>query len=168
MCNAHYLREWKKRNPDYHRDWQERNKAHERERHRVYRNHHKEARKQGFARWHERAMQDPEYRRRKTQAAVEWARQNRDQFHVIQNRRRARKRDVTATLTAAEWRAILDAQKGHCFYCDEIRPLVQEHKTPLSRGGTHTADNVVGSCAPCNGRKHTKTAEEFMARKRSA
>lgn len=37
-----------------------------------------------------------------------------------------------------------------------------EHKTPISRGGGNTFENLDVSCAGCNRRKHTKTAEEFL------
>lgn len=37
-----------------------------------------------------------------------------------------------------------------------------EHKTPLSRCGRHSPDNIVIACAGCNLRKGQKTAEEFL------
>ena len=54
-------------------------------------------------------------------------------------------------------------QKGCCFYCDVKYGSMfhREHKTPLSRGGLHTPENIVLSCATCNLRKGTKTEEEY-------
>ena len=55
----------------------------------------------------------------------------------------------------------------HCFYCKtntskEKRTL--DHKMPLSRGGRHTAENVVMACAFCNSKKSNKTSTEFLER----
>ena len=65
------------------------------------------------------------------------------------------------------------SQQNSCFYCgDRINsalpanhPLKEnlEHMTPLIRGGAHDWSNTVLSCASCNARKATKTAEEFRS-----
>ena len=71
-------------------------------------------------------------------------------------RRRARKLSVPSTLTTPQWKAIVAVYKGRCAYCGaKPKKLTQDHVTPLSRGGHHTAENVVPSCWPCNSRKHT-------------
>ena len=45
-----------------------------------------------------------------------------------------------------------------CYYCncelDEKKHL--DHYIPLSKGGTHSIDNVVWSCASCNLKKGAK------------
>ncbi len=69
-------------------------------------------------------------------------------------------------------KALYDAQDGLCWYCGEIlradhmhgsagRPTNIEHQTPSSRGGSNNDDNLVLACVPCNGRKATKTVEEY-------
>ncbi len=80
-------------------------------------------------------------------------------------RRRARKHNAPVNdFTLAEWRLILILFDHRCFYCGEKSlKLHQEHMTPLSRGGSHTAENIVPACATCNKRKGVKTAEEFNA-----
>lgn len=80
----------------------------------------------------------------------------------LQSHKRRKQMECDNPLTIEEWTDILNTQEGHCFYCNQERPLVLEHMTPLSRGGLHTASNVVGACQPCNNRKYTKTAEEFL------
>lgn len=67
--------------------------------------------------------------------------------------RRARLSGVAATLTLQQWLDICVAQGGKCFYCEQVKPLEQDHVIALSNGGHHTADNVVGACKRCNSSK---------------
>ena len=53
-----------------------------------------------------------------------------------------------------------------CYLC--LKPVDfgkdhLEHKTPLSRGGKNTYDNLEVSCPRCNLMKRNKTVEEFMS-----
>jgi DNA-binding Xre family transcriptional regulator len=71
---------------------------------------------------------------------------------------------VLATLTVPDWLAICAAWGYACAYCGG-RPsgeypdrLVPEHVEPLSRGGEHTAENVVPACVTCN----TQKADLFL------
>jgi 5-methylcytosine-specific restriction endonuclease McrA len=69
--------------------------------------------------------------------------------------RRARKAGAEGALTAAEWRAAL-ARYGHvCAYCGAGGAMTKDHVIALSKGGSHTATNVVPACRSCNGRKST-------------
>lgn len=80
-------------------------------------------------------------------------------------RRKSRKKSATVQGVDEAVKAILTATGIKCFYCSAslTRNTVHiEHKTPLIRGGLHSADNIVPSCAPCNLRKGTRTAEEFI------
>lgn len=76
--------------------------------------------------------------------------------------RAAMKRGAAATLTAAEWATICETYDQRCAYCGTNAFLEQEHVIPLTRGGTHTADNVVPACKPCNSAKGDKTAREWL------
>lgn len=69
--------------------------------------------------------------------------------------RRAQKRQILVNdLTAAQWREIKAAYKHCCVYCGrKMQRLTQDHITPLSQGGNHTASNVVPACPSCNSRK---------------
>jgi len=78
-------------------------------------------------------------------------------------RRRARITRVLATLTAAEWEAILEAADYACIYCGSTKQITQDHLTPISRGGNHTAENVAPACGPCNSSKGAKIVTEFLA-----
>lgn len=48
------------------------------------------------------------------------------------------------------------ARDGHrCQYCGATAENI-DHVVPRSKGGTHTWDNVVASCRPCNMRKEDR------------
>jgi 5-methylcytosine-specific restriction endonuclease McrA len=55
-------------------------------------------------------------------------------------------------------------QGERCFYC--LASLIDgyqvDHMTPLARGGSNAADNIVCACPDCNRRKGQKTAAEFI------
>lgn len=81
------------------------------------------------------------------------------------SKRRAQKRNtqvevITDELLKEYWnKKGIDPQR--CFYCED-RPYEHlEHCIPLSRGGTHTKDNLVPACASCNLSKGTKTPDEW-------
>jgi 5-methylcytosine-specific restriction endonuclease McrA len=57
------------------------------------------------------------------------------------------------------WEAILAWYGYACAYCDEWRWLQQDHVIPISKGGKHSAANVVPACVECNMRKGTQTWE---------
>jgi 5-methylcytosine-specific restriction endonuclease McrA len=74
-------------------------------------------------------------------------------------RRRARKRNAPVSdFTAQQWIEMQAAYDHRCVYCDKRCKgrLTQDHITPLSKGGSHTASNIVPACSLCNSRKGTK------------
>lgn len=109
-----------------------------------------------------------EYNKRwyRSPAGRAWHRANADKIRARSREKNAarngRKRMKIDVALLQELRVL----QGHrCAYCPaELgdRPHL-DHVVPLSRGGTHTLDNVVWSCAPCNLSKHAKTPEEWRA-----
>lgn len=77
---------------------------------------------------------------------------------MIRNRRRARlaRADVN-DFTAQQWDMLQRAFKHRCAYCDRRYKgrLTQDHVVPISKGGAHTASNIVPACRSCNSRKRT-------------
>lgn len=71
-------------------------------------------------------------------------------------RKRARKASAVCTLTQSEWAEIKARQKALCAYCYKRRKLTMEHITPLSKGGEHSARNIIGVCLSCNCAKGSK------------
>jgi hypothetical protein len=51
-----------------------------------------------------------------------------------------------------------------CVYCGSRENLSLDHKTPQSRGGDHSLENLVTCCIPCNSSKGAKTPEEWGGR----
>lgn len=72
---------------------------------------------------------------------------------------------ISDMLTSTEWLAILAQADGHCAYCDKEAKLTLDHVIPLSKGGTHSKDNVVPACLHCNSSKGNKTLEEWNAKR---
>lgn len=61
---------------------------------------------------------------------------------------------------------LLKLYGDRCWYCQTELDIVHlEHKTPLSRGGSHSYENCVPSCPECNLSKGTLTEEEFLVRR---
>ena len=109
---------------------------------------------------HRRYWADPEkYRKR----ARDWSKAHPEAGRVSALNYSASKRNAEGTFTAADIKDLYATQGGSCYYCsvDIEGGYHIEHMVPLSRGGRNDVSNICLSCAPCNLRKHTKTAEEF-------
>ena len=60
-------------------------------------------------------------------------------------------------VTAQEWTDKLKAYKYCCAYCGKNGDeLVIEHIIPISKGGSHTIDNIVPAHLACNTRKRNR------------
>jgi len=72
-------------------------------------------------------------------------------------RRRARQHAAPINdLTAAEWKAIKHHYGYRCQYCGKkTRQLTRDHILALTQGGSHTVQNVIPACRPCNSKKYT-------------
>lgn len=69
-------------------------------------------------------------------------------------------------LTLPEWRGILEYFGYACAYCLRTDlPLEQEHIIPLSKGGEHSANNVVPACSGCNGFKKAKSIFVMLSKR---
>jgi hypothetical protein len=79
--------------------------------------------------------------------------EKRKEFHA---KRRARKYHAPINdFTAAQWREMQEAYDHRCVYCGRRAKgrLTQDHLTPLSKGGAHTASNILPACNRCNSKK---------------
>lgn len=74
------------------------------------------------------------------------------------HKRKARLTGNLATLTRSQWKSIIDWFDNRCAYCGiKCERLTQDHVIPISRGGTHDAQNVVPACRHCNAIKYART-----------
>jgi 5-methylcytosine-specific restriction endonuclease McrA len=57
--------------------------------------------------------------------------------------------------TSAQWVAMQEHYGHRCVYCQKRckGKLTQDHIVPLSKGGNHTAANIVPACRSCNSKK---------------
>lgn len=91
------------------------------------------------------------------QRARNWVRSNLDRFRIYNQKRRASTHAAADTLTLSEWRDILEYFNHACAYClRSDAPMNIEHVIPLSKGGSHTKENVVPACGSCNSKKGTR------------
>ncbi len=144
-------RKWRAANP-------EKNRASARAADRKYREANRGARRE-YARKYRTANAE------KVRAGVaRWAKANPEKIYANASKRRARIMGADATLTTDEWLDRLEEFGHHCAYCYGTERIAQDHIIPLSRGGTHTLDNVVPACRSCNSSKHARTHVEFLLR----
>lgn len=128
-----------------------------------------------------RANYDPEVARRRNReydlrhpgrrraSFLRWQKNNPEKNCERTRRRRAlRLRAPICDFTLQEWFEIKKRYGYRCAYCGEQKPLERDHSIPLSRGGSHTASNIVPACRSCNSRKKDRTVEEFLRKEASA
>lgn len=95
---------------------------------------------------------------RKKISQYKWVRanpeKNKDIHRRAKYRRRSRSANTRQDLTIIQWQQIKDFYHGKCAFCGKkpIR-LTQDHVIPVSKGGDHTAANIIPLCQPCNSRK---------------
>jgi 5-methylcytosine-specific restriction endonuclease McrA len=80
------------------------------------------------------------------------------------NRRKAKKRGVAVEVFSRQ--EIYERDNGICKYCTSPVPVSSwhmDHVVPLSKGGEHSRQNVVVSCAPCNLSKGDRLVEELSS-----
>jgi len=81
-----------------------------------------------------------------------------------EHRYRARKYSALCTATPDHEKAIKAAYKGRCAYCGEKpKKLTIDHVIPLSKRGSHTPENLVPACWPCNYMKRDHEAPVLPA-----
>lgn len=97
---------------------------------------------------------------RDVEAARARGRESQKRLHAYrahyQRMRELRIRSAVGTHTLTEWQEKIALFGGCCAYCGEAKPLTQDHKVPISRGGTNDIGNIVPACRSCNSAKRDK------------
>ena len=85
---------------------------------------------------------------------------------AYKHRRRAQKLSAEdGSVDTAYLLCLRKIQDGRCAYCFDALPEVGshlDHVVPLSRGGLHSARNVVYACQACNLSKGAKLLEDWL------
>ena len=159
-------RRWAKNHPDeireLNRQWRAANREKERERGRRKYAANPEKAKEATRRWE---IAHPE------------------QKQMCVRRHRARKLNAEGSHTGEDTQRQYDSQHGRCWWCGwklgpkwnpgeknairrrgKIINWTEDHRIPLTRGGTDWPNNIVIACLDCNFRKHDKTPAEFAGR----
>lgn len=127
----------------------------------------------------------PEQKARKAAWAKEYVKRNREKINAARRaycaknpewarardmHRRVKRRNLMCVqhFTADDVAATLTLQSHRCFYClaSLLSGYEVDHMTPLSRGGSNGAENIVCACRACNRKKHKQTAAEFILGKK--
>lgn len=125
-----------------------------------------------------RLKTDPDYAEKRRNWTREWQESNRDKARAATKRWKDQNPESTRQLgvlrRAREHNAIVSdrpvtakVQKerkalfGGCCFCGSQKKLTLEHIVPLSKGGLHVEENLLGSCKPCNSSKHVKPIESW-------
>lgn len=113
----------------------------------------------------ESAWQRREMRRRHREQNIAWKAENPQRTRLYEARRLGFKAASDHDPRMKEvYRLARSSALVPCYLCGEITRQGErhiEHKTPLSRGGPHTFENVAIACVACNLTKGNKTVEEF-------
>ena len=75
-----------------------------------------------------------------------------------------RAKTKSGDVTTSQLKTLVKSYKN-CYWCKcklNKKNTHIDHYIPLSKGGEHTIDNLVTSCAECNLRKHTMMPEKFI------
>lgn len=92
-----------------------------------------------------------------------WRIKNPDKAQAIIDRGNTKRQERLANapindFTHTDWLLMLAAFNYRCAYCSRTNSrLERDHIIPLSKGGAHTASNIVPACRSCNAKKGTKT-----------
>lgn len=87
--------------------------------------------------------------------------------NMNRNRRGQKKASETEPIAIDDLTNILSQYDNKCWICDDIIVEVSwDHHHPLSKGGSHTKDNLRPSCKMCNSKKsnHWPFTEEMRQR----
>lgn len=117
-----------------------------------------------------------QYRVKNAERMHQWRISNRPMNQMRSQRYRARKRDLPATFTTADWQRALEYFNGCCAVCGrQLRDLfadrtaAEDHWIPLSYKGAdnpgYVATNIVPLChgtGGCNNSKSSRPAAEWL------
>lgn len=144
-------RKWQEDNREYRRDYERKRREADPERFREKNRKYREANPEKIVQY---SKANPEKRRARER---QWRADNIEHRREIEKNKSHRRRllfdGITCDLTVEQWEMIKAAYNYRCAYCRKKKPLTQDHVVPVSKGGAHTASNIVPACQSCNSSK---------------
>jgi 5-methylcytosine-specific restriction endonuclease McrA len=93
------------------------------------------------------------------EAVRKWQKTNVDKLREAHRRRRARKKGAGGVVSESAWMQLCNHYGNVCLRCGSSENITQDHIVPLSKGGSHTIDNLQPLCKSCNCSKHDKIVD---------
>ena len=158
-CHKQYQRDNKEHIAESRRQYQQDNKEHIAEHKEQYYQDHKEHVKQHLQEHKEyitkRTKQYKEDNREHlAEHAKQYQHEHLEKFRISNQKRRALKKSLPATLTINQWKTAKLYFDNKCAYCGKELPLEQEHFIAMSKNGEYTINNIIPSCKSCNDSKY--------------
>lgn len=100
------------------------------------------------------------HKERRKEIKDKWRENNRERTNFLTRRYIYRRKNAIGGMTLEEQRYVYKMMPL-CPYCNLNKSDTLDHVTPLSKGGTNNADNVIAVCRSCNSKKGAKTLLEF-------
>lgn len=69
------------------------------------------------------------------------------------------------SIGVSDWNDTKDSYLGLCVYCLDVGGNTIDHVEPLSKGGTHSLDNIAPACFVCNSSKKATPLVVWLARR---
>lgn len=171
VCKREYNKQYKAENKAQMIEYSKKNYQKNKEKIAIYKQANKsridEYRKQHYIENKEKiAMYSNKYRKLNQEKIVEYRKENRERNKPLnlrhEQRRRALKLQLPATLTIEEWEMSLNHFNNQCCYCGvNTDKFHQDHFIPLSKNGGYVKENIVPSCPTCNHSKHNSDFEHW-------
>lgn len=139
-------------------DWNERNKERITERRKQYDSENKDRIRE---RNRQHRLNNPEKYKERNRNRYQ---ANKEYYRIALHKRRARILNAEGSHTKADIDFLFESQKRKCAICQcSIKDGYHvDHKTPLSKGGSNSKENLQLTCNSCNCSKGNKDEIEFM------
>jgi len=156
-CNNKESENFRQANPDYAKNHYEKNKTTILARQKLWHLQNKEKVKPVKQKYYKNNRDKiKEYQK-------QWLQNNHDKNRAKRARRRVAELGAkTFVITQKEIKKLYNTK---CVYCSSVQNIELDHIIPLSRGGNHSAGNLVSACRTCNRSKGFKTITEWRLAK---
>jgi 5-methylcytosine-specific restriction endonuclease McrA len=121
----------------------------------AYRQRTREKRRMQAQEWRDKHRE--KWRVANNERSRRFAQRRPDRVREIKNANRAKRKAAPGKLSYGIIPALRRVQRNQCAYCQApLGPYHVDHIHPLSRGGTHTDENIQLLCPRCNLKKSNK------------